>query len=148
MSNRPTVSSLIPVLGVTALLLASHGAEAASREARANLAALDANGDGSISLDEFRARDHALVAMDLNSNDIIEPDELETFQQQNQSGRSTNLSLDKLDLDQDGVVTKDEAVEGVFQSLDRNDDGVLNKADRQRDQGDRKRGNKRRRSRR
>ena len=127
MQTRPA-SFLVTCLASVALLT-SIEIHAQPGDGKAAWQALDTDGDRSISLEEFRSHEHRFLAMDLDGNGVIEFSEARTFHEQKRAERQ-RARFDRLDLNSDGLVTLDEAVESRFQHLDTNDDGVLSRADR------------------
>ncbi|BBM84761.1 EF-hand domain-containing protein [Candidatus Uabimicrobium amorphum] len=84
---------------------------------------LDANGDGSISSDEWKGPQKIFNHLDKNSDNIISPDELPRGKRNN----NPKKMLQRIDKNQDGKISKDEWPRNpqAFDRLDKNQDGFI-----------------------
>lgn len=129
MSTKPYISRLVSSVALSSLLLAPLAVQAKPGDRAAKWKELDANGDGSVTLEEFRSPNLPFMQMDADGNGILEFSEVQAYRERKRTERQ-RARFDQLDLDDDGMVTQEEAVEGLFKKLDTNGDGVLSSADR------------------
>ncbi|MHA2609912.1 MAG: EF-hand domain-containing protein [bacterium JZ-2024 1] len=91
----------------------------------------DVNKDGKVSREEFRGRPQMFEKLDANKDGFLTPDEV---REQMKKGIQAYMGriFSRIDTNSDKKITREEwkaAETSLFQFLDRNGDGVLNKAD-------------------
>ncbi len=106
--------------------MAGEGSKHHSSEER--FKAMDSDGDGKISTDEFKARHSAkLMESDLNSDGKVTFEEMQEAREKRREARAKAF-FDLLDTDKDGAVTEAELKarpDPRFAKLDADKDGVL-----------------------
>lgn len=126
----------IAVLMITLLTVPSAALAQTEGRGQRAMAMADANGDGSISLEEFQVvRLRQFDQADANSDLHLSPEEITAMQQGRQGARSVTAAPDpmRLDTDGDGRVGREEFVAAgpsAYQRLDRNGDGRIDRSDR------------------
>jgi Ca2+-binding EF-hand superfamily protein len=112
--------------------MAACGAQAASRTRGAALDKADANHDGDITRDEFKASRAAQFArLDRNGDDVVTLSEFPHLAKSNRpKAQKLKAVIQYADRDGDGRVTRAEFVDGpspLFDRADRNHDGRLSR---------------------
>lgn len=118
------------IAATVALLATTAHAQPGSGGRRPNP---DANGDGKVTLEEFRAADQIrqgriLARLDANKDGKVSPEEAKTAGQQKGPPRGGGADIMKLDANKDGFVTKEElssTSQRRFDMADANKDGSL-----------------------
>ena len=118
-----------PSLLLLALLPAGAALAQATTPREAQFARMDADGDGRVTLDEYRdAAKAAFDALDADHNYGVDAAELEAAQPQRDGELSAAQRIALVDGNDDGVLTADEnrvAVEADFERIDANGDDAL-----------------------
>jgi len=93
---------------------------------------MDSDGDRYISLDEFKQPDRGRgPRADLDGNGEVTQEEvaqhvaMKSAEKSAEMSEKANRRFTKMDLNEDGVVTKDEARETAFYRMDKDQDGFL-----------------------
>lgn len=137
MTHSPRIGAAIVVV---ASLLAAGSAVAQSRLTGLMFKRGDANGDGLISMAEMRAmREQGFARVDKNGDQLVTPDEAQAatdrmrrFGKQQGDGAARGQAITRFDANQDGVVSRDEFVNGpvaIFEFADTNGDQNLSQAE-------------------
>ena len=151
-----TFNKQVSTLVIAALL--ATGASTAFAHDKANrddrraeiFAELDANGDGTLTADEFAAGTDRFARADANGDGLLTVEEIEASGQDRAAKRAERM-MARFDANKDGALSKDEITSRrdparMFGRLDANDDGAVTAEEfaeaRMRDHGG-KRGGKR-----
>ena len=99
------------------------------KDSAAFLQRYDKNGDGSVDKKEF-AHERRFKEIDADANGVLSRAEVEQSLDKARSERSFDF-IERFDLDRDGKVTRDEFTgpARVFESKDKNFDGVIDQSD-------------------
>lgn len=119
-----------PAIGALALCLAAGGAHAQADSPRqAQFAQLDGNGDGRVSLDEYRAAAKAAFdAIDSDHNYNVSVEELAAANPQRDGELSPAQRIALADGNHDGILSDAEnraAADARFERIDADGDGAL-----------------------
>lgn len=122
----------ILILSVACLVLAASGAQAASRTPGAALDKADANHDGYVTRDEFKAsRSAQFTRLDRNGDGVVSLSEFPRLAKSTRSkAQALKAVITHADRDGDGRVTRAEFVDGpapLFDRADRDQDGRLSR---------------------
>lgn len=130
-----TINKQVSALVIAALLATTAGAafaqDATSREERRTemFAELDANGDGSVSAEEFAAGANRFARFDTNGDGLLTAEEIAAAGEERAAQRAERM-IARLDSNGDGALSEDEIKSRrdparMFERLDANDDGVV-----------------------
>jgi Ca2+-binding EF-hand superfamily protein len=132
--TTPTVTT--PTVTTPSVTTPQNVVEASrASQARANIEAMDKNGDGKISRDEWKGSTEVFNRLDANHDGFITPDERPKIERpaagQTTGTRGQAPASQTKDTNKDGKIEKDEwkGRPAVFNRLDANHDGAIEKGE-------------------
>ena len=133
-----TLTGIFAVAAIAAAMPASadHGRKMYGKEMMPSFEELDANGDGSVSMEEANAYlDAKFAEQDTDGDGMISAEEFKNAiiaHRAEMIEKHSERMLNRLDDNDDGMLTKDEIIpanrfEKMFERLDSDDDGSISK---------------------
>jgi len=127
------------ILPLFIITFASQSWASEGKHKRNMMKALDADGDGAVSFQEFQnSPDKRFQRTDINNDGFITLNEMEQHHAEREAKRETERQSRRhkraeklgerftmLDVNGDGTITLEEAQRGIFDRLDSNSDGVI-----------------------
>ncbi|MFK7828290.1 MAG: EF-hand domain-containing protein [Congregibacter sp.] len=135
-------SSVTVTAGLLATLMVSFGMTAAYAHRGGDILSLDSDGDGQVSIDEFRLAERGgkrafFRRADADGDGVVSRDDVllatdNVSDERREQVRERALQrFDQMDSDGNGVVTSDEVKQQMFAVMDSNGDGFLTEEEAQ-----------------